>query len=254
LRPDEHLEHLGLTSRAKRFGREEPFGVDLSPTSATRREVGMDQGSVAGQSPISSDFDALLIVARRGNAPVLGSLLESFQPYLMSIARRELPSSLRGKYDAADLVQETLLEAHRGLEGFHGTDSDALRVWLCGILRHNLMDLIRRYRDASKRSIGREQSRDGGRDSGDPVNVEIDPNPTPCTQASAREDIAAIREVLRCLPADEQAVILLRDFESLSYEEIGHRLDRSPEAARKLWGRAILRLRRLLKERRKSAG
>ena len=59
---------------------------------------------------------------------------------------------------------------------------------------------------------------------------------------------------MRCLPADEQAVILLRHFEFLSFEEIGHRLDRSPEAARKLWGRAILRLQRLLKETRKSTG
>ena len=47
-----------------------------------------------------------------------GSSLNRSEPYLMSIARRELPGNLRGKYDAADLVQETLLEAHRGLAGF----------------------------------------------------------------------------------------------------------------------------------------
>ena len=114
------------------------------------------------------------------------------------------------------------------------------------------MDLIRRYRDASKRSIGRERSLDGGRESGDPADEEVDPYPTPCTQSIARESVAALREALKRLPADEQAVICLRHFEYLSFEEIGNRLDRSSEAARKLWGRAIVRLQRLLKETRES--
>ncbi len=197
--------------------------------------------------PVSID---LLGTADRLRGPgkrAIGDLLESFRPYLLSIARRELPADLRGKYDAADLVQETLLEAHLGIAGFSGTDSDAFRVWLCGILRHNLMDLIRRYRKSSKRSIGHERSLGAGPGSDDPADGEVNPYPTPCTQSIAREDVAALREALTRLPDHERAVIALRFFDLLSFQEIGQRLGCSPEAARKLCSRSMTRLKHVLK-------
>lgn len=136
---------------------------------------------------------------------------------------------------------------HRGLDGFIGTDTDAFRVWLCGILRHNVIDLIRRYRDAAKRTIGRERSLAPGTGSDNPAVDEIDPYPTPCTESIAREDVAALREALRRLPAHEHSVIALRYFDFLPFEEIGRRLACSPEAARKLCSRAMTRLQRILK-------
>jgi RNA polymerase sigma-70 factor, ECF subfamily len=206
----------------------------------------MGQGDAAGPPPSSSAFFTLLVAARSGNAQALGALLQPFQPYLLAIARRGLPGNLRGKYDGADVVQETLLEAHRGFAGFEGSDSDELRVWLCGILKHNLMDVIRRYRDAAKRSVERERSLDFGLGSGADSGEAIDPSPTPSTLFIARESVSALREALSRLPADEREVIVLRQFESLSFQEVGQRLDRSPEAARKLWSRAIARLQHML--------
>jgi RNA polymerase sigma-70 factor, ECF subfamily len=207
----------------------------------------VEHGDATEQNPFSLTFVTMLAAARGGSAQALGVLLQSFQPYLLSIARLGLPGNLRGKYDAADLVQETLLEAHRGFAGFNGTDADDLRVWLGGILEHNLKDCVRRYRDSSKRSIGRERSLRAAHEADDPADVEVDPYPTPCTQSIAREDVAALEEALLRLPADEQSAVLLHNFDCFSFEEIGRRLGRSPEAARKLWARAILRLQRLLK-------
>ncbi len=166
---------------------------------------------------------------------------------MLSIAGRGLPSNLRAKYDGTDLVQETLLEAHRGFAGFSGTDADDLRVWLRGILKHNLMDLMRRYRDTSKRSMGRERSLEAGLEEGEPAFGEIDPYPTPCTQSIAREDVAALKAALSRLPAQERSAIALRYFDFLSFEEIGRRLGSSPEAARKVCSRAMARLQGMLK-------
>ncbi len=207
----------------------------------------MEQGDATGQSPFSSIFETRLMDARGRNTQALGVILQSFQPYLLSIARRDLPGDLRGKYDPADLVQETLLEAHRGLASFDGPDSDAFRVWLCGILRHNLLDLIRRYRDSAKRSVGRERPVAAGSDSGDRAVEEVDPYPTPCTQSIAREDVAALKQALSQLPANERSVIGLRYFDLLPFEEIGRRLGCSSEAARKLCSRAMTRLQGTLK-------
>jgi RNA polymerase sigma-70 factor (ECF subfamily) len=206
----------------------------------------MGQEDATGQARLSSAV-APMTDAQGGDAGTLGSLLLSFQPYLLSIARRDLPDDLRGKYDPADLVQETLLEAYRGLTGFNGVDSDAFRVWLCGILRHNIMDLIRRYRDVSKRSIGRERSLMAGPEPDDPAAEGVDPYPTPCNQSIAREDVAALQDALSRLPAHERAVIDLRYFEFLPYEEVGRRMNCSSEAARKLCSRATARLQQMLK-------
>jgi RNA polymerase sigma-70 factor, ECF subfamily len=215
-------------------------------------EVDVQHGDATGQGLSSSAFVTMLAAARGGSASALGVLLQSFRPYLMSVARLGLPGNLRGKYDDSDLVQETLLEAHRGFAGFHGTHADELRVWLCGILKHNLTDCIRRYRDSSKRSIGRERSWEAAHGEGGADHGEVDPYPTPCTQTIVREDVGALREALLRLPPDDQAVVLLRHFDSLSFEEIGRRLDRSPDAARKLWGRAIVRLQHLMEVTRKT--
>jgi RNA polymerase sigma-70 factor, ECF subfamily len=208
----------------------------------------MEYGDTVEPVPFTPAFVTLLADARAGNAEAIGVLLQSFQPYLLSIAKHELPDRLRSKCDGSDLVQETLLEAHRGFAGFDGTDSDDLRVWLCGILTHNVKDLIRRYRDTSKRSTDRERSLDAGTPSAEVSGraVAVDPYPTPCTRVIASENISALREALLRLPEDEQVVIALRHFECLSFQEVGRRLDRTPEAARKLCARAMSRLQHLL--------
>jgi RNA polymerase sigma factor (sigma-70 family) len=109
------------------------------------------------------------------------------------------------------------------------------------------MELIRRYRGSSKRSMGRERSLAAGRDSGDPAHEGIDPCPTPCTQSIARKDVMALREALSRLPEHERSVFALRFFDLLPFEEIGRRLGCSPDVARKLCPRATTRLQRMPK-------
>jgi RNA polymerase sigma-70 factor (ECF subfamily) len=207
----------------------------------------MGRGEVVERGVFSAVLDRPPAAARGAGAQALGDLFQSFRPYLLSVARRGLPGGLRARYDPADLVQETLLDAHRCLAGFHGPDPDALRGWLCGILRHNLMDLNRRYRGAAKRSIDRERSLAAGPGSDAPGDGEIDPHPDPCTQSIAREDAEALRDALARLPAHERSAIALRFFEVLSFPVVGQRLGCSPEAARKICTRAMTRLQRMLK-------
>jgi RNA polymerase sigma-70 factor (ECF subfamily) len=225
----------------------DPVGIRVIRCSPIEKEAIVGQGDAPGPILSSSAIETPSTQPPGPNAQALGELLQSFQPHLLSIARRHLPGDLQGKYDPADLVQETMLEVHRGLEGFNGTDSDAFRLWVCGILRHNLMDLVRRYRDTAKRSIGRERPIAADPESSHDAVQEVDPNPTPCTQSIAREDIAALRDALSSLPAHERSVIVLRYFDILSFEEIGRRLGGSPDAARKLCSRAVVRLKHLLK-------
>ena len=59
----------------------------------------------------------------------LDRLLESYRNYLRLLARTGIDPALRGKTDASDLVQETLLKAHQHFDQFEGeTEADATAV------------------------------------------------------------------------------------------------------------------------------
>lgn len=76
------------------------------------------------------------------NGPDAGpwQALAAERPFLLRLARLQLQSQA----DAEDAVQETLVGAARGWQGFSGASS--LRSWLTGILRHKIVDLLRSRR------------------------------------------------------------------------------------------------------------
>jgi RNA polymerase sigma-70 factor (ECF subfamily) len=75
-----------------------------------------------------------------------------------------------------------------------------------------------------------------------------DGEPTPSQHAMANEQRLALAEVLESLPADYRQVILLRNLEELSHEEVARRKNRSEGAVRMLWVRALGALRDALQE------
>src|SRR5436309_9450527 len=91
------------------------------------------------------DVGRLIARARAGDAAALGTLLETFRPYLALLARLQIGRRLQGKADPADLVQEAFLEAHRDFPGFRGTSEGELMAWLRQVLARNLANLVRRY-------------------------------------------------------------------------------------------------------------
>ena len=73
--------------------------------------------------------------ARRQAPGALDRLLESYRNYLRLLARTGIDASLRGKADASDLVQETLIKAHQHFEQFQGQTEAELIAWLRRIRR-----------------------------------------------------------------------------------------------------------------------
>ena len=91
--------------------------------------------------------------------------LERFRAYLGLLARLEVSQSLRDKVDLSGVVQQTLLEAHQGLEGRPDRlrSEEELSAWLRSILSHNLADVFRKLA-AQKRDVRREWSLDAALD------------------------------------------------------------------------------------------
>lgn len=191
---------------------------------------------------IENVFPAQLSAARDSDS-MLGTLLQSYRDYLLLVANKELPADVRPKVAPSDIVQETFVEAREAFAEFPGIAAHEFRAWLKRILINNTKDAIRHYRVVQKRQVSRELSLEATADAamgtfpGRPV---ADPSPSQC--ARLHEDRVRLTAALERLPESHRQVIELRNFEQLSFVEIGERTQRTASAARALWIRAIRQL------------
>jgi RNA polymerase sigma-70 factor (ECF subfamily) len=196
----------------------------------------------------SPDPEELLRQARAGSGLALGQLLELYRSYLSLLARLQIGRRLQGKVDAADLVQETFLEAHRNWAQFRGMSEGELVQWLRQILASRLSELLRRYLGTRRRDIRLERSLAGELDQSSRVLDQglVAPQSSPSQQAARREQAVLLADALERLPEDYREVIILHHMEELSLPEVARRMGRSEHSVEKLWARALARLRREL--------
>ena len=186
------------------------------------------------------DIAVWIAQAQTGRPFALGQALEAYRLYLLGIAQRELDSALQAKGGASDLVQETFLEAQRDFAQFHGASGDELCAWLRRLLLNNLANFTRLYRGTDKRDVGREvplEAAAPGR--ADPGLLAAAPSPSGA--AVANEQAEVVRAALTRLPEEYRQVLVWRYQEGRSFEDIGQRLQRTANAARKLFARALER-------------
>src|SRR5689334_6977604 len=113
------------------------------------------------RSVAESGIEDLLQQARSGDGEARGRLLEAYRNYLALVARLQLSQRLQSKVDAADLVQETFLNAHRHFSQFRGHSEDELLAWLRQILVAQAANLVRHYCGTQARDIRREHGLGG---------------------------------------------------------------------------------------------
>jgi RNA polymerase sigma-70 factor (ECF subfamily) len=184
----------------------------------------------------------------RDNKGALGQLLERYRNYLLLLARLHIGRRLQGKVDAADLVQETFLEAHRAFPQFRGTSEGELVSWLRKILAGNLAGLLRRYLGTQRRDVRLECDLALELDHSSRVldSGLVAPLSSPSHQASRREQAVLLADALGKLPDAYREVIILRHLEGLSFPEVAGRMQRTVHSVKNLWVRALGQLRRSL--------
>jgi RNA polymerase sigma-70 factor (ECF subfamily) len=167
------------------------------------------------------------------------------------LARLQISRRLQGKIDADDLVQETFLEAYADFAQFRGTTEAELTGWLRQILTSNAITLARRYYGTQRRDVRLERELADELARLEQSSAVLDqgliaPESSPSQQASKREQAVLLADALKRLPEDYREVIILRQLEGLSFPEVAQRMERSPDSVRKLWMRALTRLRQVL--------
>jgi len=190
-----------------------------------------------------------LAAARRGDVAARDRLFDACRSYVDLAARYHLQRRLQAKVDASDIVQQSLLEAHRGFDRFAGESPGEWLAWLKRIVIHNAYDEAKRWRGTAKRDAGREVRLDRNDDRSwarphDPAS----PEPSPSQHVLRGEQELLIAAALERLPEDHRDILLLRNLERLPFEEVAKRMGRSAGACRMLWMRAIAGLREQLGE------
>ena len=198
-------------------------------------------------TPDAKRINDYLPAARAGCPAALGQMLQASRRYLLWIAKRELDIDLQPKAGASDIVQDTMLEAQRDFGRFRGESEKELLAWLRRLLLNNLSNFTRRFH-TSKRQLDHERSLQTAGGPRDTDGGLVASSVSPAQQVLKREEFELVRQAMARLPEDYQKVLKLWQEEELSFEEIGKLLDRSPNAARMLWVRAIERLQKELGE------
>ena len=205
-------------------------------------------------TPTESDINKLFISAQQGSNSCLGKLLTLYTNYLKLLVAAQLDRRIRPRVSPSDIVQDAFFEAHRDFHQFRGQSTAEFVAWLRRIVVNNILRVVEQHLRAEKRDVRREISIDeiGRRLEQSTVRLETllsvqVESPSGC--AVKREHEIQLADALAELPADYREVIVLRNIDGLSFEDVAQRMDRSAGAVRMLWLRAIKAMRVSLKER-----
>jgi RNA polymerase sigma-70 factor (ECF subfamily) len=192
--------------------------------------------------------ETLLQRARTKDGDALGQLLEPYRGYLALLARLQIGRRLQGKVDPADVVQETFLEAHRHFARFQGSTEAELTAWLRQILAARLAKMVRHYLGTQRRDVRLEQQLAAELDQSSQILDQglVAPSSSPSHQAARREQAVLLGSALEQLPEDYREVLILRHLEGLSFPDVAQRMGRTVLSVKKLWARALPRLRDIL--------
>jgi RNA polymerase sigma factor (sigma-70 family) len=180
------------------------------------------EGGKEDRSGLSTIIDA----ARRGGEESLDRLLKVAYVYCRLFAIQQTPKRMSAKFDPSDVGMVSIVDVARDICSFQGRSREFFG-WLRQIVYHNAIDLQRRHaRSAEKECL-------------DDSKLHNIPSPSAADPVLRMEEIEQVAKVMGKLSADHTAVLRLRVWEDLKWEEIGRKLNRSADASRQLFARAL---------------
>ena len=166
------------------------------------------------ERPSVPDDRALVTRCQSGDRSAFDELVLRYQDRIFRLAMH----MLHDREDAYDVAQECFVKAYRGLATFRG--EAAFSTWLYRIAIHASTCHLRRTANRMRR---RHVSL-GGPDSDAPNAGAMQPavnTPGPEEMADRVEQRSLVRQAIRTLESEHRVVVLLRDIEGMTYDEIG---------------------------------
>lgn len=182
-------------------------------------------------------------------AQVTTETLRDYREYLAILARERIGSGMRVRVPPSDVVQQTLLDAHRKRHQFRGSTQAEVAAWLRRILASRLVDAFRASK-RDKRDVARERS----------LNETIDEShsrledclaaveSSPSVKAHRSEQLVRLAGALADLRETQRQAIELKFLQGRSVRETAEELQKTPAAVGGLLRRGLARLREVLSE------
>ncbi|WP_437711135.1 sigma-70 family RNA polymerase sigma factor [Sorangium sp. So ce448] len=148
--------------------------------------------------------------AQKGDQAAFRSLVERHQRRAFAIAM----GLVRDENDARELVQDAFLRVYKGLGSFQGGSS--FFTWLYRIVTNLAIDLMRK---PGRRDLELQENQAADEQSDFPLVARID-GADPLNVVRRREIAGRIQAALDALPPYHRGVILMREVEGMSYEEM----------------------------------
>ena len=173
----------------------------------------------------------------------------AYRQYLLLLARVQLDPRKAKDVDASDIVQQSLLEAHRNWGRFRGGSEGERAAWLRRILACNLADALR--------SLGREK-RDAGRRVSLEQQVEQSSlrlgNFLAADQSSPSQGMhraergVMLANAMADLPEAQREALVLQYWHGWTLAQIGQHMNRTPVAVAGLLKRGLKQLREAMQQ------
>jgi len=189
-------------------------GVDDAAAPAGAPVRGARAMALSPDREADRELDRQLVErAQRGDAAAFRQLFDRYQRRAFAVAL----GVVKNKQDALDVVQEAFIKVHRHLGSFQGTSS--FYTWLYRILMNLAIDHVRKHKNREV-DFDDRVGRAAGDVDGDGTMLPriLDGNPG---RTAARKELSEkLQQALADLPDYHRAVIVLREIDGLSYEEM----------------------------------
>ena len=172
-----------------------------------------------------------------GNKGDFAELVRRYKNKVYSTALRMTKS----KEDAEDIAQDVFLKVYSGLPSFRAESN--FSTYLYRITMNTSIDYLRKKTIKPNPSSLYVDSEDGE------YAIELeDTSPSPLAALEEKEKIIFLRKAIENLPDNHKQMIILRDINELSYDEIGEIMNLSEETVKSRINRARARLKKDIEE------
>ncbi len=193
----------------------------------------------------SSTTRRLLMRIRSGDQEAFNELFERFRTDLKTAVELRLDRQLRVRLDASDIVQETQLMAFRRLDDYLQRRPMPFGLWLRKTAQERIRDQRRKHVKNTGRDVRREEPLPD-KSSLMLAAPLLTRSSCPSQRVVKREHQRLVNEAVAELAEADREILLMRHVEALSQFEIAQVLELNHDAVRKRYGRALIRLQRLL--------
>jgi len=174
--------------------------------------------------------------AKKGDIQAFEELVRTYEKKVYNLALRYTNNG----QDAFDISQEVFLRVYRALSGFK--EESSFSTWLYQIAVNTCIDAVRKTSRRNEQRLTRSDEDADGQRQNDIADLSYSPE----VHYDRQETREAIRAGIAKLSEEHRQVVILRDVNDLSYEEIGNILSLEAGTVKSRLFRAREKLRSIL--------